>query len=74
MYNRVRANLFPDSRLCHNPFLGSLKFPPAVALPLLAQLSPRVDGLLEKEQEAAAREVENQRKPKDEHNNERYFN
>ena len=33
-----------------------------MALPLLAQLSPRVDGLLEKEQEPAAREVEDDRR------------
>ena len=57
---RVFSHLVPDGWLCHNPLLGPLKFPPAVALPLLAQLSPRVGGLLEKEQEAAAREVENQ--------------
>ena len=58
--HRVRANLFPDGRLCHNPLLGPLKFPPAVALPLLAQMSPRVGGLLKEEQEAAAAQVENQ--------------
>ena len=63
---RGRAHLVPYGRLCHNPFLGPLDSP-AVALPLLAQLSPRVDDLLETEQEAAAREVENQRKPNDEH-------
>ena len=55
----VRANLVPDSRLCHNLFRGAC----AVALPRLVQLPPRVECLLE--QEAAAQEVQKQRKPND---------
>ena len=53
-----KAHLVPNGWLrLYAPF-GSLKFPPAVSLPLLAQLPPRMEGLLEQEQQAAATEVE----------------
>ena len=53
-----KAHLVPDSWLRLNPLLSSLEFPPAEPLPLLAQMSPRVGGLLKEEQEAAAAQVE----------------
>ena len=59
-----KAHLVPNSWLRLNPFLSPLQFPPAVALPLLAQMSPRVGGLLKKEQQTAAAKVkEHWRKP-----------
>ena len=39
-------------------FRGSLELPPAMSLPLLAQLPPRVSCLLVKEQQPAANQVE----------------
>ena len=62
---RALGHLVPDSWSCLNTFRGSLQLPPAVPLPLLAQLSPRVCSLLEQKQEAAAAQVdEHWRKPR----------
>ena len=61
----VLTHLVPDGWLSLYPLLCALKFPPAAAaLPLLAQVSPRVGGLLEKEQEATASKVEEGREVK----------
>ena len=58
----VNANLVPDG--WHTPFsfFRSLKLSPAVSLPLLTQIPPRVNCLLKEEQQAAARQGEGSQK------------
>ena len=56
-----KCHLLPDGRLHLNPPLGSLQLPPALSLPLLAELPPRVEGFLKEEKQAAADKVEEER-------------
>ena len=53
-----KCHLLPNGRLHLDPPLGSLQLPPALSLPLLAKLPPRVEGFLKEEKQAAANEVE----------------
>ena len=54
----VKTHLVPEGLLSLDPSLGALELSPAVALPLLAQMPPRVNCLLKEEQQPAARKVE----------------
>ena len=49
-----KCHLLPKSRLNLDPPLGALQLSPAVSLPLLAKLPPRVNCFLEEKQQAAA--------------------
>ena len=53
-----QTHLVPDGWLSLDPSLGALELSPAVALPLLAQVPPRVNCLLKKEQHPTASNVE----------------
>ena len=53
----AKTHLVPEGLPSRDPPLGALELSPAVALPLLAQMPPRVNCLLEKEQEPTASKV-----------------
>lgn len=58
---KSKPHLFPKSKLSLDPPLGALQLSPAVSLPLLAKLPPRVNSFLEEKQQAAANKVEEER-------------
>ena len=53
----AKTHLVPEGWLSLDPPLGALELSPAVALPLLAQMPPRVNCLLKKEQPPTASKV-----------------
>ena len=55
---KSKCHLLPKSWFNLDPPLGALQLSPAVSLPLLAKLPPRVNCFLEEKQQPAADKVE----------------
>ena len=67
---KSKFHLLPKSRLSLDPPVGALQLSPAVSLPLLAKLPPRVNCSLKEKQQGAANKVEEER---GKHNDTKYL-